>query len=99
MTEQEYEPLPLDVPKGWYPMPDGRHRYWDGKKWTEKFTSSPPTPKQTKRRQRNLGWLAWAVGIVLIAALGLAAVRILHLETQQQQLIQQFKQEIDKVRP
>ena len=56
MTEQEYEPLPLDVPKGWYPMPDGRHRYWDGKRWSEKFTSSPPTPAQTKRRQRNLGW-------------------------------------------
>lgn len=25
------------APPGWYPQPDGRHRYWDGSAWTEQL--------------------------------------------------------------
>lgn len=25
----------ITAPPGWYPQPDGRRRYWDGKDWTE----------------------------------------------------------------
>lgn len=31
-----------EVPAGWYPMPDGRQRYWDGTRWT----NLPPTDGQ-----------------------------------------------------
>jgi Interferon-induced transmembrane protein/Protein of unknown function (DUF2510) len=34
---------------GWYPLPDGQQRYWDGELWTEHFASgfppvTPPMP-------------------------------------------------------
>jgi hypothetical protein len=91
--------VPSDVPKGWYPMPDGRHRYWDGKRWTENFSTQPPSPKQHARRMRNLTWLAWAVGLCLVLVLGVSVVRILHLETQQEQLVDQLRRDIENVRP
>jgi Protein of unknown function (DUF2510) len=29
-------------PPGWYPVPDGRQRYWDGTAWTEHYASARP---------------------------------------------------------
>lgn len=97
-TSDEDEPS-LDVPEDWYAMPDGRQRFWNGTRWTENFTTSPPTPKKHARRMRNLTWLAWAVGVCLVIVLGVAAVRILHLEEQQQQLYEQIRRDIQNVRP
>lgn len=28
---------PASAPAGWYPVPDGRRRYWDGAAWTDHF--------------------------------------------------------------
>lgn len=95
----ELETAQAEVPKGWYPMPDGRQRYWDGVRWTENFTTQPPTHQKLETRHRNLVWLAWAVGIVVVLVLGVAAVRILHLEQQQQQIYDQIRRDIDNVRP
>ena len=32
---------------GWYPQPDGQHRYWDGKQWTEHLAPPASTPLAT----------------------------------------------------
>ncbi|WP_392544939.1 DUF2510 domain-containing protein [Oryzobacter telluris] len=89
----------LDVPEGWYPMPDGRQRFWNGERWTENFSMAPPTPQKHAKRMRKLTWLAWVVGALILIVLAVAAVRILHLEEQQQQLYDQIRRDIQNVRP
>lgn len=94
----EYHTQP-DVPKGWYAMPDGRHRYWDGEGWTEKFTTPPPSREQRVARTKHLSWLAWLVALAIVMLLALATVRILHLEDQQARLYDQIRQNIENVGP
>ena len=46
----------MSAPAGWYPVPEGRERYWDGSAWTEQMrdlaapATGPaldPTPEPT----------------------------------------------------
>lgn len=33
----------VNAAAGWYPIDDGRLRYWDGEAWTEHFHAGPTT--------------------------------------------------------
>lgn len=75
----------MSASAGWYPTPEGRLRYWDGRQWTEHFapapgleqpartTSSPSAPRPVGRAQRGVAWwLGWG-GLLLLALLGMAS--------------------------
>lgn len=68
MTEQ-----PQPSPAGWYPTPDGRLRYWDGRQWTHNFAvpAAPTlsTPHQAKRGRAGT-WVLVVVGLTLVVGAG-----------------------------
>lgn len=59
------------TPAGWYPVPDGRTRYWDGSQWTENFAGGQAAPKG--KRPLHKRWWFWLlmmpVGLILLLIL------------------------------
>lgn len=63
---------PKAAPPGWYPTPDGRRRYWDGRQWTNHFTTAAPylgSPYAPKK-SGALKWVLLAVGLILVVGGG-----------------------------
>ena len=75
----------MSVAAGWYPQPDGSHRWWDGTAWTEHVTPAPaPTPTPTgqvrtvarkpAKVKMTLGQKIMVAGAVLFLVASLAKV-------------------------
>jgi uncharacterized Tic20 family protein len=48
---------------GWYPDPEGRTRWWDGRAWGPLAPTAGPTTGPTAAESRNLALLAQLLGI------------------------------------
>jgi hypothetical protein len=59
------------APAGWYPTPDGRQRYWDGREWTPYFADYTPHATRPAPRKKGLPkWWLLTVGTALVVLLG-----------------------------
>ena len=75
----------MNASAGWYPTPEGRLRYWDGRHWTEHFAptyglqqtarapSSPSAPRPVGRAPRGVAWWFGWGGLLVLALLGMAS--------------------------
>ena len=65
------------APAGWFPLPDGTHRYWDGSQWLMAIPTPPAppsmaTPSTLSTAGRDNGLAArlggWSTGVVAVVA-------------------------------
>ncbi|WP_144722131.1 DUF2510 domain-containing protein [Agrococcus jejuensis] len=55
------------TPPGWYPMPDGQSRFWDGQTWLD-------LPDPTGGAPRRRAWLGWVIGGASALVLAVAVI-------------------------
>ncbi|HWM32904.1 MAG TPA: DUF2510 domain-containing protein [Pseudolysinimonas sp.] len=66
-----------DVPAGWYPTPNGGHRYWDGTKWTSlPWDGDDGTSDAAAARRRPFPtrWVLLGLAALVVAGLVLGGL-------------------------
>ncbi len=57
------------APPGWYPLPGGKQRYWDGTAWTEEPPKPAPVAGTTASTTKQVGGGGCALLIVVVVVL------------------------------